>query len=231
MKLVSLIVGALLALAVPVLADGGAIFHGGMGAAVQSGDSHVGISPTAQAGVFTGMGKFFQIGVVVGQEFHYNQKDKPSQSSGAAGSSGVRGTFRHNHNVDVDQDNDQTNTNNQNTDVVVNNNFPQPPTTVPAKFVENLNPSSVFYVEPTVRAGYAFGRVLPYVKANLGTSRVSRQDGNKDWGTNYGYGLGVLFPDHAKFYFFGAEISNNFIDTEFTHYTSVRFLLTAGLVF
>ena len=211
---------------------GGLEVSAAAGAAIPSGDSHAGVSPTVQASIIKAIGKYLGLGVRVGQDLNYVQKDKP-QADGSRGNGVQPGNpylsphHHHDVDIDVDQEQDQSQSQNQSNTQIVN--ILPPVQGLPSKTLRDLAPSSIFSIEPMARLGLPLGRWLPYIAGSFGISRVDRQDGVKDWGNAYSWGGGIRCDFGG--YFAGVEAQRQQATTAFSNYNTDKFLANAGWKF
>ena len=229
MKTLTLAVALALSACAPSLASG-LEFSAQAGAAIPSGDSHTGVSPSVQASVIKTVGKYLGFGVRVGQDMNFVQKDKP-QADGSRGNGITPGNpyasgIHQHQGQDQDQEQSQEQNNNQDNDQTMVVNILPPVVGVPPKTLRDLAPSSIFSIEPLLRAGYSLGNWLPYIIGTFGISRVDRQDGVKDWGNAYSWGGGVRYDFGS--YFAGIEGQRQQVCTAVSIYDSEKFFFSAG---
>mgnify|MGYP001614702585 CR=1 FL=1 len=227
----TLTIAALLTLAAcaPSMASGLEI-SASAGASIPSGDSHTGVSPSVQASVIKTIGKYLGFGVRVGQDMNFVQKDKP-QADGSRGNGIVPGNpyasgIHQHQGQDQDQEQSQEQNSNQDNDQTVTVNILPPVIGVPPKTLRNLAPSSIFSIEPVIRAGYPLGNWLPYAISSFGVSRVDRQDGVKDWGNAYSWGGGVRY--NFDDYFAGVEGQRQQVCTSVSTYNDDKYFFSFG---
>ena len=222
-----------------VQAESGVEVGAAIGAAVPSGESNTGYSPSIQVSVLKTAGKYVAIGLRAGHDFNYIRDGRKGKEGGKGnGVPGAKayGTFGFGGgtdvDVDVDQDQSQEQNQSQDNDQNVTVNFPEPKDPPTGIKPTDLAPSSIFYVEPVLRLGVPCGyddRWMPYITGSFGVSRVTRQDGFSDWGNGYAYGGGVRYTSDS--YFIGPEVQSRLTNTAYTDYGSLTYWLNGGLRF